>query len=206
MARVFDHEHILELARYATVPVINGLSNFNHPCQAMADMLTVQERFGQFKGLKFVFCGDGNNVAVSLAFACMRLGVDFTLASPEGYQLPAQAVAMAEQMSQDSGARLHQVHDPQAAVEGAHVIYTDTWVSMGQEEDAARRRDKFPAFQVTTRLVDRADASVIVMHCLPAHRGEEITDQVADGPHSVIFQQAENRLHAQKAILVHLLT
>lgn len=206
MARVFDHEHILELARYATVPVINGLSNFNHPCQAMADMLTVQERFGQFKGLKFVFCGDGNNVAVSLAFACMRLGVDFTLASPEGYQLPAQAVAMAEQMSQDSGARLLQVHDPQAAVEGAHVIYTDTWVSMGQEDQAAQRRDKFPPFQVTTRLVDRADPSVIVMHCLPAHRGEEITDQVADGPHSVIFQQAENRLHAQKAILVHLLT
>jgi ornithine carbamoyltransferase len=169
-------------------------------------MLTVLERFGQLNGLKFVYCGDGNNVAVSLAFACMRLGMDFTVASPEGYDLPAQAVAMAGQMAQDSGAHLHQVHDPKTAVEGAHVIYTDTWISMGQEEEAASRREKFPPFQVNTKLVEAADPSVIVMHCLPAHRGEEITDQVADGPHSVIFQQAENRLHAQKAILVKLLT
>jgi ornithine carbamoyltransferase len=206
MARVFSHDHILELARSSSVPVINGLSDFNHPCQAMADMLTILERFGQLKGLRMTFIGDGNNVAVSLAFACMRLGIDFTLATPEGYALPARALAMAQEMAQDSGASLQQTNDPQAAVAGAHVIYTDTWVSMGQEEEAKRRREIFPPFQVNTALVDKADSSVIVMHCLPAHRGEEITDQVADGPHSVIFQQAENRLHAQKAILATLLS
>ncbi|MGA9191893.1 MAG: ornithine carbamoyltransferase [Anaerolineales bacterium] len=206
MARVFDHEHILELARFSSVPVINGLSDFNHPCQAMADMLTILERFGQLKGLKMTFIGDGNNVAVSLAFACMRLGIDFTVAAPEGYALPSRALAMAEEMAQESGASLRQVHDPQAAVEGAHVIYTDTWVSMGQEEEAEHRKQVFPPFQVNEALVDLADSSAIVMHCLPAHRGEEITDQVADGSHSVIFQQAENRLHAQKAILATLLS
>ncbi len=206
MARVFDHEHILELARFSSVPVINGLSDFNHPCQAMADMLTILERFGQLKGLKMTFIGDGNNVAVSLAFACMRLGIDFTVAAPEGYALPSRALAMAEEMAQESGASLHQSRDPQAAVEGVHVIYTDTWVSMGQEEEAKLRKEVFPPFQVNEALVDLADSSAIVMHCLPAHRGEEITDQVADGPHSVIFQQAENRLHAQKAILATLLS
>jgi ornithine carbamoyltransferase len=206
MARVFAHDHILELARYSSVPVINGLSDFNHPCQAMADMLTILERFGQLKGLKMTFIGDGNNVAVSLAFACMRLGIDFTLAAPEGFALPSRALAMAEEMSHESGASLSQTHDPHAAVEGAHVIYTDTWVSMGQEDESQKRREIFPPFQVNSALVDEADISAIVMHCLPAHRGEEITDQVADGPHSVIFQQAENRLHAQKAILATLLT
>jgi len=206
MARVFDHEHILELARFSSVPVINGLSDFNHPCQAMADMLTILERFGQLKGLKMTFIGDGNNVAVSLAFACMRLGIDFTVAAPKGYALPSRALAMAEEMAQESGASLRQLHDPQAAVEGAHVIYTDTWVSMGQEEEAEHRKQVFPPFQVNEALVDLADSSAIVMHCLPAHRGEEITDQVADGSHSVIFQQAENRLHAQKAILATLLS
>lgn len=206
MARVFDHEHILELARFSSVPVINGLSDFNHPCQAMADMLTILERFGQLKGLKMTFIGDGNNVAVALAFACMRLGIDFTVAAPEGYALPSRALAMAEEMAQESGASLRQLHDPQAAVEGAHVIYTDTWVSMGQEEEAEHRKQVFPPFQVNEALVDLADSSAIVMHCLPAHRGEEITDQVADGSHSVIFQQAENRLHAQKAILATLLS
>jgi ornithine carbamoyltransferase len=206
MARVFEHEHVLELARFSSVPVINGLSDFNHPCQAMADMLTVLERFGQLKGLKLAFIGDGNNVAVSLAFACMRFGMDFTLAAPEGFALPSRALAMAEEMANEAGTSIHQTHDPHAAVSGAHVIYTDTWVSMGQEEEAKRRREIFPPFQVNSALVDEADPSAIVMHCLPAHRGEEITDQVADGPHSVIFQQAENRLHAQKAILVTLLT
>jgi ornithine carbamoyltransferase len=206
MARVFEHEHILELARFSSVPVVNGLSDFNHPCQAMADMLTILERFGQLKGLKMTFIGDGNNVAVSLAFACMRLGIDFTVAAPEGYALPSRALAMAEEMAQESGASLHQSRDPQAAVEGVHVIYTDTWVSMGQEEEAKLRKEVFPPFQVNEALVDLADSSAIVMHCLPAHRGEEITDQVADGPHSVIFQQAENRLHAQKAILATLLS
>lgn len=205
MARVFAHDHILELARHASVPVINGLSDYNHPCQAMADMLTVLERFGQLDGLKLAFIGDGNNVAVSLLYACSRLGVDFVIATPEGYELPAKAVAVAQELAQDSGASVKQLHDPAQAVSGAQIIYTDTWVSMGDEAEAQQRRDAFTPYQVNTELVAGADNSAIVMHCLPAHRGEEITDAVADGDHSVIFQQAENRMHAQKAILVSLL-
>ncbi len=206
MARVFAHEHVLELARYSAVPVINGLSDFNHPCQAMADMLTILERFGDLKGLNLTYVGDGNNVAVSLLFACARLGLNFTIASPEGYDLPANALAMGEEMAQETGITIRQVRDPHEAVRGAQVIYTDTWVSMGQEEEAEMRKKAFPPYQVNEQLVSEAEPEVIVMHCLPAHRGHEITDQVADGPHSVIFDQAENRMHAQKAILVRLLT
>ncbi len=206
MARVFAHEHVLELARYSAVPVINGLSDFNHPCQAMADMLTILERFDDLKGLNLTYVGDGNNVAVSLLFACARLGLNFTIASPEGYDLPANALAMGEEMAQETGITIRQVRDPHEAVRGAQVIYTDTWVSMGQEEEAERRKKAFPPYQVNEQLVSEAAPEVIVMHCLPAHRGYEITDQVADGPHSVIFDQAENRMHAQKAILVRLLT
>lgn len=205
MARVFAHEHVVELARYASIPVINGLSDFNHPCQAMADMLTILEHFGQFEGLNVTFIGDGNNVAVSLLFACARLGVDFKIASPSGFELPSRAVAVAEELAADSGAGIAQLHDPPQAVEGAHVVYTDTWVSMGQEDETKSRLEQFQAFQVDSELIGRADNGVIVMHCLPAHRGQEITDEVADGPHSVIFQQAENRMHAQKAILAYLL-
>jgi ornithine carbamoyltransferase len=205
MARVFAHEHVVELARFASIPVINGLSDFNHPCQAMADMLTILEHFGQFEGLTVAFVGDGNNVAVSLLFACARLGVDFKIATPEGHELPHRAVALAEEMAAESGASISQVHEPPQAVSGAHVIYTDTWVSMGQEDEAKSRLDQFQAFQVNSGLVKEANDGVIVMHCLPAHRGREITDEVADGSHSVIFQQAENRMHAQKAILAHLL-
>ncbi len=205
MARVFAHDHILELARHASIPVINGLSDFNHPCQAMADVLTIMERFGEIKGLKVSFIGDGNNVAVSLLNACSRLGMNFTIATPEGYELSAKAVAVAEEMAKDSGATLTQIHDPRQAAERAQVIYTDTWVSMGQEDEAGSRLHQFSDYQVNEKLVASADQSAIVMHCLPAHRGQEITDAVADGPHSVIFNQAENRMHAQKAILVHLL-
>lgn len=205
MARVFAHDHILELARHASIPVINGLSDFNHPCQAMADVLTIMERFGELKGLNVAFIGDGNNVAVSLLYACSRLGMDFTIATPEGYQLPAKAVAVAEEMAADSGASIQQLNDPRQAAAGAQVIYTDTWVSMGQEDEAGSRLDQFSDYQVNEKLVASADQSAIVMHCLPAHRGQEITNAVADGPHSVLFNQAENRMHAQKAILVHLL-
>ncbi|MEJ2010742.1 MAG: ornithine carbamoyltransferase [Anaerolineales bacterium] len=205
MARVFDHQHILELAEYASVPVINGLSDYNHPCQAMADVLTILERFGELDGLHVTFVGDGNNVAVSLLFACAKLGMDFTLAAPEGYQLPASALEQAQLFADESGATIRTIHDPQQAVEGVNVIYTDTWVSMGQEEEAERRRKVFPPYQVNSELVGMADSEAIVLHCLPAHRGEEITDDVADGSHSMIFQQAENRMHAQKAILVRLL-
>jgi ornithine carbamoyltransferase len=205
MARVFDHQHILELAAHASVPVINGLSDYNHPCQAMADVLTIQERLGELKGLKVTFVGDGNNVAVSLLFACVKLGMHFTLAAPEGYQLPESVLEQARGFADETGATFRTIRDPQEAVKDANVIYTDTWISMGQEEEAERRRKVFPPYQVNDGLVQKADSGVIVLHCLPAHRGEEITDAVADGSHSAIFQQAENRMHAQKAILVHLL-
>jgi ornithine carbamoyltransferase len=206
MARVFDHQHVVELARYASVPVINGLSDFNHPCQAMADALTILERFGRTEGLQVAFIGDGNNVAVSLLFACAHLGMSFRIASPEGYELPDQVFEQARQLAVSPEQQFQQLRDPRQAVRGAHVIYTDTWTSMGQEAEAAERERIFRPYQVNAQLVSTALPETIVMHCLPAHRGQEITDEVADGPHSVLFDQAENRMHAQKAILVHLLT
>ncbi|WP_299027938.1 ornithine carbamoyltransferase [uncultured Thermanaerothrix sp.] len=205
MARVFAHEHVLELARWASVPVINGLSDYNHPCQAMADALTIQEEFGSLKGLNVTFVGDGNNVAVSLMHICAKLGANFTIACPEGYDLPSQAVELAQFFASTSGSRLRFLRDPHEAVRDAHVIYTDTWTSMGQEAEAKKREAVFPPYQVNATLVSEARPDVIVMHCLPAHRGQELTDEVADGPHSRIFPQAHNRLHAQKAILVKLL-
>lgn len=205
MARVFDHNHVLELARWASVPVINGLSDYNHPCQAMADALTIQEEFGGLKGLKVAFVGDGNNVAVSLMHICVKLGAHFSIASPEGYDLVPKAVDAAREFAAESGSRLSFMRDPEEAVSQADVIYTDTWTSMGQEEETKQREKVFPPYQVNERLVDRAKPRAIVMHCLPAHRGQEITDDVADGPHSRLFPQAHNRLHAQKAILLFLL-
>ncbi len=204
MARVFEHAHVLELARWSSVPVINGLSDFSHPCQAMADALTIQEKFGKGKGLNVTFVGDGNNVAVSLMQICTKLGWNFTIANPEGYDMPAVAVEQARQVAAETGSVLRFLRDPHEAVKGAQVIYTDTWTSMGQEEEAAKREAVFPPYQVNARLVSEADPDVIVMHCLPAHRNHELTDEVADGPHSVIFPQAHNRLHAQKAILARL--
>jgi ornithine carbamoyltransferase len=204
MARVFDHNHILELARWSSIPVINGLSDYNHPCQGIADALTIQERFGNLKGLNVSFVGDGNNVAISLMHVCAKLGANFSIASPEGYTLRKDAVELGRQFSDASGSTLTLLSDPHQAVKNAHVIYTDTWTSMGQEEEAKIREQVFPLYQVNTALVAEADPNVIVMHCLPAHRGQEITDEVADGPHSVLFPQAHNRLHAQKAILARL--
>jgi ornithine carbamoyltransferase len=206
MARVFDHEHVLGLAEHASVPVINGLSDFNHPCQAMADVLTILEHFGRLDGINLTYVGDGNNVAVSLLFACARLGMNFTLAAPEGYELPADVIAQGVDLAKGNGGTIRQLVDPAEAVADANVIYTDTWVSMGQEEEAKKRESAFPPYQVNAELLARADPSTIVLHCLPAHRGHEITDEVADGSQSLIFEQAENRMHAQKAILVKLLT
>jgi len=205
MARVFAHAHVLELARWSSVPVLNGLSDFNHPCQAMADALTIQEKFGPAKGLNVVFVGDGNNVAVSLMDVCVKLGWNFTLASPEGYDLDPGAVAVARNDAKETGSRLTFLRDPHAAVKAAQVIYTDAWTSMGQEEEAAKREKIFPPYQVNAALVTMAAKDAIVMHCLPAHRNHELTDEVADGPQSMIFPQAHNRLHAQKAILARLL-
>ncbi len=205
MARVFDHQHILELAKWADIPVINGLSDYNHPCQAAADALTIQEDFGSLKGLQVTFIGDGNNVAVSLLHICAKLGAHFTIANPEGYGMDPDAVALGEKFAQESGSSFRQLTDPEEAVKNAQVIYTDTWISMGQDEEAARRKAVFPPYQVNSQLLSQASKDSIVLHCLPAHRGEEITDEVADGPQSRLFPQAHNRLHAQKSILVKLL-
>jgi len=205
MARVFDHNHVIELAKWSDIPVINGLSDYNHPCQAMADALTIIERFGSLKGLNVTFIGDGNNVAVSLMHICTKLGANFTLASPEGYDLNPFALEKAHEFASASGSKIRTLRDPHAAVREAHVIYTDTWTSMGQEAETEKRKQVFPPYQVNAQLVSEADKDVIVMHCLPAHRNQELTDEVADGPHSVIFPQAHNRMHAQKAVLVQLM-
>lgn len=205
MARVFAHEHILELARWSQVPVINGLSDYNHPCQAMADALTILEEFGSLKGVRVAFIGDGNNVAVSLMNVVTKLGGDFRIASPKGYTLSETVVKQGQTFASLSGGSVNSFTEAEAAAEDADVIYTDTWTSMGQEMEAIKRQKVFPPYQVNRELVQLARPRAIVMHCLPAHRGEEITDEIADGPQSRLFQQAENRMHAQKAILVDLL-
>lgn len=204
MARVFEHQHILDLAAYSSVPVINGLSDYNHPAQGLTDVFTILEDKGKLEGLKLAYVGDSNNVTRSLMFASMKLGMHMTVASPAGYNLTTDDVRLAAEMS-TAGARLELVEDPVTAVTDADVIYTDVWTSMGQEAEAAERAQLFPPYQVNQALVDKAKPDCIVLHCLPAHRGDEITDEVADGPHSRLFPQAENRMHAQKAILVRLM-
>ncbi len=205
MARVFDHDHVLELATWSEIPVVNGLSDYNHPCQGMADALTIQEKFGaKSKGLNVSYIGDGNNVTTSLMHVSAQLGWNFTAATPEGYDVNPKAIEIAKKIAKKSKSKLTFLRDPHEAVKGAHVIYTDTWTSMGQEEETAKRELVFPPYQVNAKLVAEADKDVIVMHCLPAHRNHELTDEVADGKHSVIFPQAHNRLHAQKAILARL--
>ena len=204
MARTFDHEHVLQLAHWSEIPVVNGLSDYNHPCQGMADAMTIQEKFGKAKGLNVAYVGDGNNVAVSLMHVCAKFGWNFTIANPEDYDISPKAIEIAKEIIKETDSVLTFVRDPHEAVKGAQVIYTDTWTSMGQEEETAKREQVFPPYQVNAGLVSEADKDVIVMHCLPAHRDHELTDDVADGPHSVIFPQAHNRLHAQKAILARL--
>lgn len=205
MARVFSHDHILELAKWSKVPVINGLSDYNHPCQAMADALTIYEAFGDLQGLTVSYIGDGNNVAVSLMKIVTKLGADFRIANPEGYDMPASDIELGKKYASQSGGSVTLLRKPEEAAENADVIYTDTWTSMGQEEEARKREKVFPPYQVNQGIVALGNPKVIVMHCLPAHRGHEITNEVADGPHSRLFVQAENRMHAQKAILVDLL-
>jgi ornithine carbamoyltransferase len=200
MARTFAHQTLIELAEYAGVPVINALSDWSHPCQAMADMLTIREHLGHLAGLKLTFIGDGNNVARSLAFACSKFGMHMAIASPNGYTLDQETVSVANQ----ARTCVTLLKDPVEAVQGAQVIYTDTWVSMGQEEEAKARIKDFEGFQVNADLVRHAPEAKI-MHCLPAHRGHEITDEIAESKHSVIFDQAENRLHFQRALLARLL-
>ena len=203
MARVFDHRHIIDLAKYSPVPVINGLSDYSHPCQTLADILTLQEHFGAVAGLKMAYIGDSNNVTRSLLFIASKLGMNLNVASPAGYTLDEESLELAAETAGE--ARFALFEDPAQAVSGAQVIYTDTWTSMGQEAETEARRKVFPPYQVNEQLVAKADRDAVVLHCLPAHRGEEITDAVADGAQSLIFQQAENRLHAQKAVLVRLM-
>ena len=205
MARVFSHQHLVELAQYAGIPVINGLSDFNHPCQAMADGLTIIEEFGTLKGIHIAYIGDGNNVAVSLMDIAVKMGANFTIANPEKYAMPDEAIAAAKDVAKTTGSRLSFERDPFTAVQGANVIYTDTWVSMGQESEKAEREKIFAPYQVNRELVAAADPNCIVMHCLPSHRGQEITDEVQDGPKSRVFPEAHNRLHAQKAVLAYLM-
>jgi ornithine carbamoyltransferase len=206
MARVFAHQHVLDLAKWAERPVINGLSDYNHPCQGLADALTIYEHYqGKVKGLKVVYVGDGNNVTVSLMHVSAKLGMNFAVANPPGYDVDAGALQLGRKFATESGSSISLHTDPHEAVKDADVIYTDTWTSMGQEEEAKKREAVFPPYQVNVALLKSAKPTCVVMHCLPAHRGQEITDEVADGPQSLLFPQAHNRLHAQKAILVELM-
>ncbi|MGL6073019.1 MAG: ornithine carbamoyltransferase [Fimbriiglobus sp.] len=197
--RVFKQETVAKMAEFGSVPIINGLSDRSHPCQALADLLTVHEAFGTVKGKHIVFVGDGNNVANSLATGCAKLGAKFTLACPKGYSFDER---FAKEYKESTGLGLPAItHDPNDAVSTADVIYTDVWTSMGQEAEREERLRHFAAFQLNSELIAKAPKHVKILHCLPAHRGEEITDDVIDGPHSAVFDQAENRLHGQKAVL-----
>jgi ornithine carbamoyltransferase len=204
-ARVYSHWQIRELADHATIPIINALCDQAHPCQAMADMLTIFEHYGRIKGLRLAYVGDGNNVAASLLLAAAHFGMHFTIATPKEYELPARVLVAAAGFARSSGATIQTFNDPKVAVHDADVVYTDTWVSMGNETEAKERTEKLRPFQLNRELMAEAHKDSVVLHCLPAHRGDEITADVADGPQSLIFEQAENRLHAQKAILVKLL-
>jgi ornithine carbamoyltransferase len=200
MARVFGHNEVEDLAKYATVPVINGLSDLLHPCQIMADMQTIEEHKGHLAGLKIAYVGDSNNVSNSIMQGCTIMGMDVTIGSPKGYTPSDKMMKKASALSKKYSTTMEVVNESSEAVKGADVIYTDTFFSMGQEK-SKEKEDALMPFQVNKALVDKAKRDVIIMHCLPAHRDEELTSEVMDGPHSVVFDQAENRLHAQKAIL-----
>lgn len=202
MARTFEHSAVTGLAKYASIPVINALTDWSHPCQAMADVLTIQEHFGRIEGITIAFIGDGNNVARSLAFAAAKLGMKLRVASPAGYELDNASIDDSNGIATGT---VVQLDDPKAAVSQADVIYTDTWVSMGQEDEKEKRRREFAGFEVNGELVGAAPDHVNVMHCLPAYRGSEISDDVTESPNSIIFDQAENRLHFQRALLKQLM-
>jgi len=205
MYRAFKNESVRELAANASVPVINGLDDREHPCQTIADLFTIKERKGELKGLKLSYVGDGNNVCNSLLLGTAIVGMDMTAACPSGYEPNPEILAHARRIAKGTGSTLEVVHDPGAGVRGAAILYTDVWVSMGQEREREKRERIFRPYQVNAKLLALAKPDALVMHCLPAHRGLEITDDVMDGPQSIVFDQAENRLHAQKAILVRFL-
>ena len=201
MIRTFGHDIVEQMAEYSRVPVINGLTDFSHPCQAIADYMTVLEHKGRLGGIRLAYVGDGNNVANSLIFAGARYGIHVTVASPRGFEPAADVVEWARTQGARTGSTCIVTEDPVEAVRGADVVYTDTWTSMGQEAEADERRRVFRPYQVNSALFAEASADALFMHCLPAQRGEEVTDDIIDSPHSVVFDQAENRLHAQKAIM-----
>jgi ornithine carbamoyltransferase len=205
MVRTFGHEKVVELAKYATVPVINGLSDLSHPCQALSDVFTVIEKKKSLKGLKLAYIGDGNNVCHSLMFTCAKVGLDMVVATPKGYEPDEKITALAFDDAKKTGTTLEVMNDPVAAASKSDILYTDVWASMGQEKETQHRKSVFVAYQINSKLLKLAKPDAIVMHCLPAHRGEEITEDVLEGPNSVVFDQAENRLHVQKAILALLL-
>jgi len=205
VARVFSQKTIDDLAHWSSVPVINALSDRYHPCQALADIFTLQEKFGDLRGLKLAFVGDGNNVAHSLMLSSLRLGMNFAMATPAGYEPDAEIVSQAEALAAVSGGELLITHDPIEAVNGAQGVYTDVWASMGQEHEKAQRLSDFAPYQVNSPLFDKASSEAVFLHCLPARRGEEVTDDVIESPASAVFDQAENRLHVQKALLLMLI-
>ena len=205
MIRTYAHQDVLDLAKYGTVPVINGLTDLLHPCQAMADLMTVYEHKGALKGLKLAYVGDGNNVAHSLLYACAKAGMDMSVATPAGYTCNEEIVANAKMDAKATGSNIVITNDPVEAVQGADVGCTDTWVSMGQEAEKAERIKIFKDYQVNAQLFGKAKEDAIFIHCLPAYRGYEVTEEIIDGPRSVIFDEAENRLHAQKAVMAMLM-
>lgn len=205
MIRTYAHSDVEDLAKYGTVPVINGLTDLLHPCQALADFLTIYEHKGKLEGLKFAYVGDGNNVAHSLLYAAAKAGMDITVATPKGYECNEEIVANAKEDAKSTGSTIVTTYDPLEAVTGADILCTDTWVSMGQEAEKAERVKIFSPYQLNAELAKHAKDDYIFLHCLPAYRGYEVTEDIIDGEHSVIFDEAENRLHAQKAVMAMLM-
>ena len=205
-ARVLDHNTLVELKKYSTIPIINALSDIEHPCQALADLMTIKEKKGSFQGLNLTFIGDGNNVASSLALACALVGINFTISSPKGYELPGPIIENANRIASYNDWSLNLIQDPNKAVQAADIVYTDVWTSMGQETETKARAVAFENYTVTTSLLSKAKENAIFLHDLPAHRGEEIEDGVIESPQSAVFDQAENRLHTQKALLLMILS
>jgi ornithine carbamoyltransferase len=203
--RTFEHQNVIEMAKFAGIPIINGLSDLSHPCQALADIYTVKEKLGKLKGLKLAYIGDGNNVCHSLLYACSKMGMDVSVASPKGYECQPSVVKESKGLAKNSGSSVFMTNKPEDAAKGADVLYTDVWASMGQEKEAAKRAKAFKGFQINKKLAALAKPHCLIMHCLPAHRGQEISDEVIDSKNSVVFDEAENRLHVQKAILIKLL-
>ena len=205
MIRTFDHLDVTELAKYASIPVIHGLTDLLHPCQALADLLTVYEHKGKLKGLKMAYLGDGNNVAHSLMYGCAKVGMDISIATPDGYNCNPEVIENAKSAAKNTDATITITNNPIEAIADADVVYTDTWVSMGQESEKQERVKIFMPYQVNAALMSHAKSDAIFMHCLPAYRGFEVTQEIIDSPCSVIFDEAENRLHAQKAVMATLM-